>query len=103
MIATAPTPVPAATPATPAAIGFADIRPDQPYTFAEVAALFRRSRTVVYDWIKAKKIVPMANVRMILGAEILRFAGLSEPPRKSETRAERSRRAKADREAIRNL
>ncbi len=83
--------------------GFSQIVPDRAYTYAEVAGLFRRKRTVVYDWIKAEKIVPLANVRMILGAEILRFAGLSEPPQKSETRSERSRRAAADREAIRRL
>lgn len=96
----------ATVPAVPATIGFDAIKPTQLYTFAEVAALFRRKRTVVYDWVKDGKIVPVAGVRMFLGAEIMRFAGLTPDQvrqAKSETRAERTRRAKESRERIRDM
>lgn len=88
-------------------LDFATIRPGAVYTPREVAELMRVAVGTVIDWIERgalpamPRIVPRARYR-ILGSALLAFAGLQPTPQ-TRAAADRSKRAAADREAIRRM
>jgi len=88
-------------------IDFSQVRPAEVYTTRDVAALLRVSNDTVLDWIDRgalptlPRMLPRSRYR-ILGSVLLSLAGVraSQP---AETPTARSRRAAADRDAIRRM
>lgn len=87
-------------------LDFSTIRPHAVYTTREVAELLRVTNGTVLGWIERgtlpalPRMFPRARYR-ILGAAILALTGVQAPT--AESPAARSKRAAADREAIRRM
>lgn len=93
----------------PPITSFAQIVADEVYTVRDVATLMKRREETVIDWIQNDKLPALPRLSekaryRILGSVILAHLGGFVPaPAAGETPEQRSKRAAANREAIRRL